>query len=61
MSYNSQCTHVPPGASGSSRIKTKLAVSGGSPVHSKDGETSALRHVCKSGIHPPSANAEEKI
>ena len=50
-----QWFHVPPGASGSSMIRAKLFVSGGSPDQRKGGEMSLPSHVNRLGIAAPSA------
>src|ERR1019366_1490717 len=55
--HNTQCTHVPAGASGSSMISAKLTVPAGVPLHSSCGETSAASQECFFGITAPSANA----
>src|SRR5207244_7358369 len=47
------------GASGSSTIRTRLFVPGGSPVHSRGGETSLPSQVKRAGIAPPGAKADE--
>src|ERR1017187_384578 len=50
MSYATQCTHEPPGASGSSTIKAKLFVSDGAPSQFNSGDASSRSHECLAGM-----------
>jgi hypothetical protein len=61
MLYKTQCTQVPPGASGSSTINAMLATPDGNPDQCKSGETSAPSQVYCGGIVSPSRNAELDI
>src|SRR5438132_3738531 len=58
MFQNSQCVNNPPGASGSSAIKTRLFASEGTPVICKGGLVSDPAHVNFDGMVPPSGKAE---
>src|SRR4029453_11309958 len=64
MSYSTQCTHVifgaaGSGASGAWAISGKLFVPAGVSDQASGGATSLPSHVCRRGIAPPAANAEE--
>src|SRR5260370_34339780 len=54
ISYKTQCTQVPAGASGSSMISAKLSVFAGGLFHSRFGEMSCASHVNLLGITSPS-------
>src|ERR1043166_3427674 len=58
MFQTSQCVNNPPGASGSSAIKTRLFASEGTPVICKGGLVSDPSHVNFDGMLPPSWKAE---
>jgi hypothetical protein len=45
-----QWSQLPPGASGSSQMSTKLFVCDGAPLHLRGGETSAPSIVYREGI-----------
>lgn len=55
--YTTQCTNVPPGASGSSTIKARLRVEVGGSVHDSGGDWFAPSQVKSRGIDPPASNA----
>ncbi len=56
--HNTQCTHTPAGASGSSMMMAKLAVLAGAPLQRRAGEMSSPLHVYCLGISAPGAKAE---
>src|SRR5436190_13876849 len=58
MFQTTQCVNNPPGASGSSAIKTRLFASEGTPVICKGGLVSDPSHVNLDGISPPSWKVE---
>src|SRR5215468_385239 len=58
MFQTSQCVNNPPGASGSSAIKTRLFASEGTPLICKGGLVSDPSHVNFDGMLPPSRKAE---
>jgi hypothetical protein len=57
-SYNTQCTHVPTGASGSSHISAELLVPAGALSQLRGGEIFSPSHVYLDGIGSPSAKLE---
>src|SRR5262245_58184716 len=57
MFHATQCTHVPPGASGSSTTSAYVAARGGAPLHESAGDTFAPSAVNFAGIDAPSLNA----
>lgn len=59
--YNTQCVHIPPGASGSSINSVKLCVPDGGSAHRNGGEIFKLSHVYRLGIVPPLTNASLQI
>src|SRR5438034_7162570 len=58
MFQTTQCVNNPPGASGSSAIKTRLFASEGIPAICKGGLVSDASHVNFDGMSPPSWKAE---
>ena len=61
MSYSTQWSQVPRGASGSSTMRTRVSVPSGIPTTSSDGEESSPSHVKGTGIDAPGPNAVELI
>src|SRR6266536_5206136 len=57
MLYNTQCTHVPAGASGSSTMRAKDWVPAGEPLHVSAGELFLPVQVYFAGMDCPLANA----
>jgi hypothetical protein len=57
MSNSTQWVNVPLGASGSSIMRTKLRVSGGSWLQCSSGEVSLASHIWLAGIGPPCRKA----
>src|ERR1700747_281651 len=56
--YNTQCTHVPMGASGSSQISARLLAAAGTPSHCTGGDTLAPSHEYLVGITSPARKTE---
>jgi hypothetical protein len=57
MSSATQCTKIPPGASGSSTTSANALAAFGTPLHSKGGETSSPSQVNLAGTLWPSRKA----
>src|SRR5436189_84634 len=60
MPDTSQCTNVPPGASGSSHNKTSSAVPSGGVDHSNAGDTLPPSFEQRAGNSAPSLNAGDR-